>query len=96
MSRDILNLVKTLYHNLDEITKLQKKIMLFIDYWVHVEKTPIPQRSIVEEMIRRKQNPRTVTRALNSLRKLRYIRKAETMLGDGEGNRTSYVQLRRV
>ena len=65
--------------------------MRFIDYWCHVEKTAIPQSSIIEEMKVRNQKSFTVVNALNGLLKLGYIRRAETI-----SNKTYYVQLRKI
>jgi len=83
--------VKTTYTNLYEITELQQKIMRFVDYWVHVEKSPIPQRKILEEMKSRSQKGSTVVHALNGLLRLGYIRRAIAI-----SNKTFYVQLRRL
>jgi len=90
---------KTVYTNLYEITELQQKIMRFVDYWVHVEKKPIPQKNIVSEMEVRGEKSFTIISSLNSLMKLGYIRKAVTN-GAGEDGigacKTKYVQLRRL
>ena len=83
--------MKTIYSNLYETTELQQKIMRFIDYWVHVEKKPIAQRCIIDEMVAHGQNNRTVENALNGLLKLGYIRKAVII-----SNKTYYTQLRRI
>ena len=83
--------MKIVYTNLYEITELQQKIMRFIDYWVHVEKTPIPLSSIIEEMGKRNQKKRTVEASVHGLAGLGYIRRAETI-----SNKTFYVQLRKI
>jgi hypothetical protein len=83
--------VKTVYSNLYEITELQQKIMRFVDYWVHIEKKPIPQKTIIEEMVAHGQNNRTVEASLTSLLRLGYIRKAVII-----SNKTYYTQLRRI
>ena len=89
----------TSYTNLYEITELQQKIMRYVDYWVHVEKKPIPQAEIVKQMKDRKEKNFTVVKALDSLMRLGYLRRAITT-GSGEtgvgANKTKYVQLRRL
>ena len=82
---------KTTYTNLYDITELQQKIMRFVDYWVHVEKTPIPQRKIIEEMAIRKEKSFTVVNALNGLLRAGYIRRGEII-----SNKTYYVMLKRI
>ncbi len=91
--------MKTAYANLYDITELQQKIVRYIDYWVHVEKTPISQRKIIEEMENRNQNGATIIKALVGLLRMGYIRKAITNGAgeDGTGSeKTKYVQLRRL
>ena len=87
------------YTNYYPITKIQQKIMRYIDYWAHTEITPISQKKILEEMKTKNENKRTVEYALNGLLKLGYIRRAITN-GTGEGGKgsekTKYVQLRRI
>ena len=74
--------------------------MRYVDYWVHVEKTPIPQKEIIEEMKRRGVvSKNTMYKSLYSLMKLGYLRVAITN-GKGEdgvgSEKTKYVQLRRL
>ena len=83
--------MKTAYTNLYDITDLQQRIVKYIDYWVHVEKSPIPQKNIINEMESHGDNNRTVTNALNGLLRLGYIRRAMII-----SNKTFYVQLRRL
>ncbi len=83
--------METVYTNLYDITELQQKIMRFIDYWVHVEKTPIPQKEIICQMEQRGQKSDAVIYSLRELLKYGYIRRAETI-----SNKTFYVQLRRL
>jgi hypothetical protein len=89
--------MKTVYTNLYSITILQQKIMRYIDYWVHTEKTPISQKRIILEMESTEENRRTVIHAIYGLEKQGYIRKAVGM-GTGEGGtgdeRVKYVHLR--
>lgn len=80
-----------MYTNLYDITAIQQKIVRYISYWVKVENTPIPQKEIMEEMLRRGERTRTVEHALGGLLKLGYIRKSvET------SNQTKYVQLKNI
>ena len=65
--------------------------MRFVDYWVHVEKTPIPQKEIIEEMKTRGEKSATVIHALHGLLGLGYLRRAGII-----SNKTYYVQLRRL
>ena len=83
--------MKTVYTNLLAITDLQQAIVRYIDYWVHVEKTPISQKYIIEEMIRRGKKSSAVMHSLNGLLRQGYIRRTEPL-----SNSTSYVQLRRL
>lgn len=83
--------MKTIYTNLYEITPLQQKIMRYFDYWVHVEKTPVPLAKIIEEMKNREEKSSTVVNALNGLLKLGYIRRSVEV-----SNKTFYVMLRRI
>jgi len=89
----------SIYTNLYDITRLQQKIMRYIDMWVHMEKTPVPQNRIIQEMEELDEKSFTVINALNGLLKLGYIRRAITN-GRGEtginSSKTKYVQLRRV
>ena len=89
----------TVYTNLYEITELQQKIMRFIDYWVHTQKIPVPQKDIIVEMETRGEKNSTITHSLTGLLRLGYIRKAVTNSSgeDGTGARkTKYVMLRRI
>lgn len=81
----------TKYAEFSEINLLQRNIMLFIDWWVHEEKTPVPQKEVIMAMRIRGTKSFTAINALNSLLKKGYIRRAVVI-----SNKTSYVQLRRV
>lgn len=83
--------MKTHYTNLYEITTLQQRIVKYIKYWVVTEKTPVPQKEIIDEMVRRGCNNRTVENALKGLLRLGYIRRAV-----GTTNKTFYVSLRTI
>ena len=84
------------YSNIYELSVLQQSIMRYVDYWVHVEKSPIPQSKIVEEMNIRagkdiNASPSSVKYALTGLLQLGYLRRTV-----GTTNRTLYVMLRRL
>lgn len=87
------------YVSLYPITKLQIKILRYIDYWAYTEVTPISQRKILEEMKTKKELKGTVIKALEGLLKHGYIRRAITT-GSGEdgigAEKTKYVLLRRL
>ena len=73
--------------------------MRYIDEWAHIEKTPISQKKILDEMEGRNENRKTVIHALEGLLNQGYIRRAITTSSgeDGKGaEKTKYVQLRRV
>ncbi len=76
---------------ISELNDLDKIVMQFIEYWVHEQKTPIPQREILSQLAEREISPRSVENSLHRLLKLQYIRRAYTTT-----NKTTYVQLRRV
>ena len=81
----------TVYVNLTELTDLQTNIMKFVDWWVHEEKTPVPQRNIIKKMLSEGVNDFTTVGAIKGLLLKGYLRKA-TMVS----HKTRYVQLRRV
>lgn len=82
---------KTVYFNLSDINELQTDIMKFIDIWAHNNKTPIPLKLIMTEMEARKVLKPTIIKALGSLLRKGYIRRANII-----SNKTYYVQLRTV
>jgi hypothetical protein len=89
--------VPTVYHNLYEISELQQKIMRYVDYWVHTEKTPVPQSKIAEEMEDRNEKATAVPYALKGLVRLGYLRKAVVNSRvKANSPKTLYVQLRRL
>lgn len=81
----------TIYIGHDEVTDLQNDIMLYVDFWVKTQKTPVPQREVVNEMKKKGIKDFTTANALNQLMKKGYLRKAFSM-----SKKTKYVQLRRV
>lgn len=82
---------RTSYTNLKEINELQENIMIFVDVWVHKEKTPVPLKEIIENMTQQGVKNFTTIKAINVLLKKGYIRRAFTI-----SNKSSFVQLRRV
>lgn len=86
-------MAKTKYSPFDEITILQRKIMIFIDRWVREKNTPIPLKEILKELTKEKIPAITITGSVESLRHKGYIRRAYVESG---GNRTFYVQLRSI
>lgn len=76
---------------ISELNDLDKIVMQFIEWWVHDQKTPIPQREILSQLAEREISPRSVENSLHRLLKLGYVRRAYTTT-----NRTFYVQLRGV
>jgi hypothetical protein len=86
------------YTSICPLTSLQQKIVRYIDYWVHTEKTPISQKRIIQEMESTSENKKTVIHALKGLLELRYIRKAVPPIGlttnEKGSEKTRYVQLR--
>lgn len=86
-----MDMPKTRYADLYGVTRLQRRIMKFVDKWVHEEKTPIPQKEIVKAMKEAGTKDFTTVNSINSLLKKGYIRRAVTI-----SNKTYYVQLRRV
>jgi reverse gyrase len=83
--------INTVYRDLFVINKLQTDIMVYVQDWVHTQKTPVPQKEIIAYM---KDNgikePATVY-ALNALINKGYLRRAYVI-----SNKTYYVQLRRI
>jgi len=79
------------YVDLIPINKVQTNIMLFVDGWVRKIKTPVPQHKIIIDMQEKGTKHFTTVNALNSLVRKGFLRKSCIM-----GNKTSYVQIRRV
>ena len=83
--------MSTVYVSVVEINKLQTDIMKYVDYWIHTQKGPIPQKEIIIKMKEAGVLECTTVNALNALLRKGYLRRAYTI-----SNRTFYVQLRRV
>jgi len=84
-------MIKTVYKDFIQLNRLQTDIMIFIDYWVKEQKTPVPQKEIIINMKNNGVKDFTTVWALNALIKKGYIRRAYTI-----SNKTFYVQLGRV
>jgi len=82
---------RSIYVEFGEINELQRNIMKFVDWWVHTENTPTPQKEIIIAMRIAGTKSFTTINALNALLRKGYIRRAVII-----SNKTSYVQLRRV
>ncbi len=81
----------TVYRDFFEINKLQTDVMVFIQEWVHCQKTPVPQKEIVDRMKESGIKEPATVYALNTLISKGYLRRAFVI-----SNKTYYVQLRRV
>ncbi len=81
---------ETTYSNLYDITELQQKIIRYVDYWAHIEKTPISRKKVIAEMIAHKEKNGTIIHALQMLTKLGYLRSVL------QATETFYVLLRRL
>ena len=81
----------TNYTSVEEINRNQKEIMLFIDFWVHEKKTPVPQKEVIICMKAKNVPEPTIIYELQILLKKGYIRRAVTI-----SNKRTYVQLKRV
>ena len=80
---------KTYYVNLEDVTEVEKKIMIFVGKWVHEQKTIVPLREIVLGMVKEGVKDQTTIKAVHQLVKKQYIRRAIKT-----SNKTSFVQLR--
>lgn len=81
----------TVYVDFHEINKLQTDIMIFVSWWVHKKKTPIPYREIIVDMTSKGVKDFTTIKAINVLVKKGYIRRAYI-----SSNKTYFVQLRGI
>ncbi len=82
---------KNIYINFSEIDELQTKIMKYVDFWVHTNKTTVPLRSIIKNMEENGIKKETVKKAIFVLVKKGYIRRSLMV-----SNTTNFVQLRNV
>lgn len=84
-------MAKTQYYQGDEINILQRKVMVFIDHWVHTEKTPVPRQEVIKSFQKERVPRITIEGALTALLHKGYIRR-----GYSQSNKTCYVQLRNI
>lgn len=77
---------------LKDINHIQETIMKYVDHWVRTEKTPIPQKEIINKMQSNGNSSHTVVHALSVLLKKGYIRRAYM----SATNKTYYVQIRGI
>ena len=72
------------------ITDVQRRVLLVVDNWVKLKKTPVPQKIIITSVLAEKPMPEsTIKAAVRVLVTKGYIRKAITFTPG-----SSYVQLR--
>lgn len=76
----------------NEIDGVQTTIMLFIKDWCITQKTPIPRKLIVQQMIAKGNIESTTIHALSSLVGKGFIRRAYS----DKRNQTSYVMIRTI
>lgn len=88
----LLLIIVKLCLNTKDINQLQHDIMVFVDYWVHTENTPIPQTEIIKHLGKAGVKSYTVTNSLNALLRKGYIRRGIMP----QRNKTYYVMLRTV
>mgnify|MGYP000949306509 CR=1 FL=1 len=75
-----------------DLNLLQTNIMIFVGQWADKNKTPVAQRSIIEEMGIQGVKSFTALNAINALLKKGYIRKAYSE----QKNKTFYVMIRTI
>jgi hypothetical protein len=68
--------VKTVYTNISGLNELQTKIMVYVDWWVHQKKTPIPLKEIIINMTKQGIKEQTTIKATRVLITKGYIRRA--------------------
>ena len=75
-----------------DINTLQTKIMLYVKWWANTQKTPVPQKKIIKNMVKHGVKSYTALNAINSLITKGYIRRAYSE----KQNRTYYVMIRNI
>lgn len=83
--------MQTMYISLSEINELQKRIMKFVDFWVHEEKTTVPLKEIISNMKKQGVKQSTTINSINGLIKKGYIGREYTRT-----NKTRFVQYRTI
>jgi hypothetical protein len=75
-----------------ELTDQQTSVMMFIQKWANVKKTPIPQADIIKSMQAEGIKSYSTLYAINALLAKGYIRRAVTSYN----NKTFYVMCRTI
>lgn len=83
--------MKTVYTNISELNELQTKIMIYVDWWVHHKKTPIPLKEIIDNMTKQGVKDQTTIKATRALITKGYIRRAVAI-----SNKSYFVQIRGI
>jgi hypothetical protein len=83
---------KSSYYGFQKTPSLQLNIMRYITAWVKKEKTPVPKKEIVAEMVTQGIKDYTTLNALNALAKKGFIRATSSFGYRG----TRYIQLRSI
>jgi len=84
-------MTQIMYTSLSEINELQKRIMQFVDFWVHKEKTTVPLKEIIINMKKQGVKESTAINSINGLIKKGYIGRSYTRT-----NKTRFIQFRTV
>lgn len=83
---------KTIYISVGRnLNTLQSMVMGFVETWIRLHNTPVPQKAIVEAMLREGVHDYTTLNALKSLQRKGYLKRSE-MLSKAK----KYIQLKRV
>jgi len=75
----------------DNLSNIQRQVLIIVDKWVREEKTPVPRPYIINKMVDNKIKDFTTIYTLNALIKKGYIRRSCV-----SSNKTQYVQLRTI
>ena len=76
--------------NIGDLSNIERRIMLFVDYWAINKKTIIPRTEIFKQMLKEHIKAPSVKWAVNDLIKKQFIRRSCL-----HTSKTYYVQLRR-
>ncbi len=80
--------------NLKDINNLQQEIMVFVNEWVHIEKTVVPRKEIISKMQIQGHKDCTVINALNCLLRKGYLRRCSLVAN--KVHSSYYVMLRGI
>ena len=81
---------RTAYVDISELTELETSVMVFVIWWVHEKKTPVPQKKIADKITKDGGNYRAVLSAVQSLLRKGYIRRTVVF----SSKEVRFVQLR--